>query len=131
MLARCEETNLVLNWEKCHFMVKILAADHLSRLKNPDLGAFPEEEIVNKFPDKNLMILKAKLNDDEPCYADYVNYIVGKIVPLKWTPKKEEGDELLEAKSLKSWHTAILDQLGDITVPQLLEESLQIRILLA
>ncbi|GJY39071.1 reverse transcriptase domain-containing protein [Tanacetum coccineum] len=22
MLARCEETNLVLNWEKCHFMVR-------------------------------------------------------------------------------------------------------------
>ncbi|GJT60075.1 reverse transcriptase domain-containing protein [Tanacetum coccineum] len=22
MLARCEEINLVLNWEKCHFMVK-------------------------------------------------------------------------------------------------------------
>ncbi|GKF94635.1 reverse transcriptase domain-containing protein, partial [Tanacetum coccineum] len=22
MLARCEETNLVLNWKKCHFMVK-------------------------------------------------------------------------------------------------------------
>ncbi|GJY75962.1 reverse transcriptase domain-containing protein [Tanacetum coccineum] len=22
MLKRCEETNLVLNWEKCHFMVK-------------------------------------------------------------------------------------------------------------
>ncbi|GJV22263.1 reverse transcriptase domain-containing protein [Tanacetum coccineum] len=22
MLARCEETNIVLNWEKCHFMVK-------------------------------------------------------------------------------------------------------------
>ncbi|GKE01493.1 hypothetical protein Tco_1389476 [Tanacetum coccineum] len=22
MLARCEETNLVQNWEKCHFMVK-------------------------------------------------------------------------------------------------------------
>ena len=22
MLQRCEETNLVLNWEKCHFMVK-------------------------------------------------------------------------------------------------------------
>ena len=21
-LIRCEETNLVLNWEKCHFMVK-------------------------------------------------------------------------------------------------------------
>ncbi|GJW01937.1 hypothetical protein Tco_1560793 [Tanacetum coccineum] len=23
MLARCEETNLVLNWEKCHFMVTV------------------------------------------------------------------------------------------------------------
>ncbi|GKG32243.1 reverse transcriptase domain-containing protein, partial [Tanacetum coccineum] len=22
MLKRCEDTNLVLNWEKCHFMVK-------------------------------------------------------------------------------------------------------------
>ena len=22
VLVRCEETNLVLNWEKCHFMVK-------------------------------------------------------------------------------------------------------------
>ncbi|GKF11770.1 reverse transcriptase domain-containing protein [Tanacetum coccineum] len=22
MLKRCEETNLVLNWEKCHFMIK-------------------------------------------------------------------------------------------------------------
>ena len=22
VLQRCEETNLVLNWEKCHFMVR-------------------------------------------------------------------------------------------------------------
>ena len=22
VLTRCEETNLVLNWEKCHFMVE-------------------------------------------------------------------------------------------------------------
>ncbi|GJT44073.1 reverse transcriptase domain-containing protein [Tanacetum coccineum] len=129
MLARCEETNLVLNWEKCHFMVKEgivlghkisgvgvevdrakidviaklpyptnvkgvrsflgaenLAADYLSRLENPDLGAFTEEEIADEFAD-DLMILKAKLNDDEPWHADYVNYIVGKIVPPKWTTK--------------------------------------------
>ncbi|GKE49239.1 reverse transcriptase domain-containing protein [Tanacetum coccineum] len=65
-----------------------LAADHLSRRENPDLEAFTEEEIVDEFPDKHLMILKAELNDDEPWYADYVNYIVGKIVPLNWTPEK-------------------------------------------
>ncbi|GKB69927.1 reverse transcriptase domain-containing protein [Tanacetum coccineum] len=43
-----------------------LAADHLSRLKNPDLGVFTEEEIADKFSDEHLMMLKAKPNDDEP-----------------------------------------------------------------
>ncbi|GJS50695.1 reverse transcriptase domain-containing protein [Tanacetum coccineum] len=43
-----------------------LAADHLSRLKNPDLGTFAEEEITDEFPDEHLMILKAELNNDEP-----------------------------------------------------------------
>ncbi|GKA35672.1 hypothetical protein Tco_0722163 [Tanacetum coccineum] len=143
MLAGCEETNLVLNWEKYYFMVKEgivlghkisragievdrakidviankhdakprlirwllllqgfdikikdkkgaenLDSDHLSRLENPDLGAFMEEEIVDEFPDKHLMILKNDLNDNEPWYPDYVNYIVGKIVPPSWTPEK-------------------------------------------
>ncbi|GJT31120.1 reverse transcriptase domain-containing protein [Tanacetum coccineum] len=43
-----------------------LATDHLSRLENPDLGTFMEEEIADKFPDEHLMILKTKLNEDEP-----------------------------------------------------------------
>ncbi|GJZ21415.1 reverse transcriptase domain-containing protein [Tanacetum coccineum] len=151
ILARCEETNLVLNWQKCHFMVKKgivlghkisgaehyttiekellavvfsfdkfcpylvlsktivytdhsalkylfskqdakprlirwvlllqgfdieikdkrgaenLATDHLSRLENPDLGTFAEEEIADEFLDEHLMILKTELNNDEPC----------------------------------------------------------------
>ncbi|GJT40278.1 hypothetical protein Tco_0940143 [Tanacetum coccineum] len=45
---------------------KNLAADHLSRLENPDLGAFTKEEIADEFPDEHLMILKAELNDDAP-----------------------------------------------------------------
>ncbi|GJS53893.1 reverse transcriptase domain-containing protein [Tanacetum coccineum] len=44
-----------------------LAVDHLSRLKNPNMGELTKEEIANKFPDEHLMILKAKLNDDEQC----------------------------------------------------------------
>ncbi|GKA37869.1 reverse transcriptase domain-containing protein [Tanacetum coccineum] len=44
-----------------------LAADHLSRLENPYLGTFTEEEITDEFPDEHLMILKAELNYDEPC----------------------------------------------------------------
>ncbi|GKE59032.1 reverse transcriptase domain-containing protein, partial [Tanacetum coccineum] len=65
-----------------------LVVNHLSRLENPDLGAFTIEEIADKFLDEHLMILKTELNDDEPWYADYVNYIVGKIVPPNWTPEK-------------------------------------------
>ncbi|GKE13458.1 hypothetical protein Tco_1417009 [Tanacetum coccineum] len=65
-----------------------LDADHLSRLENPNLGTFTGEEITDEFPDEHLMILKAELNNDEPWYAYYVNYIVGKIVPPNWTPKK-------------------------------------------
>ncbi|GJT51399.1 reverse transcriptase domain-containing protein [Tanacetum coccineum] len=43
-----------------------LAADHLSRLENPDLGTFTEEEIADEFPDEHLMVLKTELNNDEP-----------------------------------------------------------------
>ncbi|GJZ03930.1 hypothetical protein Tco_0537205 [Tanacetum coccineum] len=65
-----------------------LAANHLSRLENPDLGVSTKKEIIDEFPDDHLMILKAELNDNEPWYADYFNYIVGKIVPQKWTPER-------------------------------------------
>ncbi|GJS59047.1 reverse transcriptase domain-containing protein [Tanacetum coccineum] len=44
-----------------------LAADHLSRLKNPDLGIFTEEEITDEFPDEHVIVLKSELNSDEPC----------------------------------------------------------------
>ncbi|GJX53427.1 reverse transcriptase domain-containing protein [Tanacetum coccineum] len=73
---------------------ELLAVDakpRLIRLENPDLGTFTEEEIADEFPDEHLMILKVELNDDEPWYADYVNYIVGKIMPPKWTPEKRRS----------------------------------------
>ncbi|GJX52881.1 reverse transcriptase domain-containing protein [Tanacetum coccineum] len=64
--------------------VENLAVDHLSRLKNPNIGELIEGEIDDEFPDEHLMILKAKLNDDEPWYADYVNYIVKKVTMRRW-----------------------------------------------
>ncbi|GKG40641.1 hypothetical protein Tco_0467418, partial [Tanacetum coccineum] len=65
-------------------------AGHLSRLENPNIRELAEEEIEDKFPDEHLMILKAKLNDEEPWYADYINYIVGKVVPPKWTLERRK-----------------------------------------
>ncbi|GKG11118.1 hypothetical protein Tco_0342518, partial [Tanacetum coccineum] len=41
-----------------------LAADHLSRLENTDLGSFTEEEITDEFPDKRSSITKAELNNE-------------------------------------------------------------------
>ncbi|GKE24340.1 reverse transcriptase domain-containing protein, partial [Tanacetum coccineum] len=51
-----------------------LAADHLSKLKNPNLGTFVKEKIADKFPDEHLMILKTELNEDEP-WIDFMGPI--------------------------------------------------------
>ncbi|GKD64361.1 hypothetical protein Tco_1306469 [Tanacetum coccineum] len=55
-----------------------LATYHLSRFKNPHIEVLTEREIVDKFSDDHLMVLKSKFKDDEPWYANFVNYIVGK-----------------------------------------------------
>ncbi|GKB48899.1 reverse transcriptase domain-containing protein [Tanacetum coccineum] len=44
-----------------------LAADHLSRIENPELSTFMEEEIADEFLDEHLMALKTEINNDEPC----------------------------------------------------------------
>ncbi|GKA21655.1 reverse transcriptase domain-containing protein [Tanacetum coccineum] len=80
--------------------VENLAADHLSRLENPDLGTFTEEEITDEFPDEHLMILKAELNNDEPWYADYVNYILCSDNVMR---RCVTGNEILEI--LGHWHS--------------------------
>ncbi|GJU29102.1 hypothetical protein Tco_1172691 [Tanacetum coccineum] len=55
-----------------------LAADHSSRLENPHMKGLTKREIADKFSDEHLMVLKSKFKDDEPWYADFINYIVGK-----------------------------------------------------
>ncbi|GKC81197.1 reverse transcriptase domain-containing protein, partial [Tanacetum coccineum] len=89
---------LVFTIDKFRFNIEInnkkgaenLAADQLFRLENPYIEVLTEREIVDEFPDEHLMMLKAKLNDVEPWYADYVNYIVEKVVPVKWTSKRRK-----------------------------------------
>ncbi|GJS16929.1 reverse transcriptase domain-containing protein [Tanacetum coccineum] len=75
-----------------------LAADHLSRLENPNIRILTEREIADEFPDEHLMVLKITPDNDEPWYADYVNYIVGKVTPPKWTAKK--GDDSSRRKEI-------------------------------
>ncbi|GJW08205.1 reverse transcriptase domain-containing protein [Tanacetum coccineum] len=49
-----------------------------------------EREIADKFSGEHLMVLKSKFNDDEPWYADFVNYIVEKVVPPNWSFEKRK-----------------------------------------
>ncbi|GJW15815.1 reverse transcriptase domain-containing protein, partial [Tanacetum coccineum] len=73
-----------------HKEAEDLVADHLSRFENPHMEELTEREIADKFFDKHLMVLKSKFKDDEPWYADFVNYIVGKVVPPNWTFEKRK-----------------------------------------
>ncbi|GKB23464.1 reverse transcriptase domain-containing protein, partial [Tanacetum coccineum] len=61
-----------------HKEAEDLATDHLSRFESPHMEVLTKREIADKFSDKHLMELKSKFKDDEPWYADFVNYIVGK-----------------------------------------------------
>nr|GEX72302.1 hypothetical protein [Tanacetum cinerariifolium] len=73
-----------------------LAADHLSRFENPHMEALTKREIVDKFSDEHLMVLKSKFNNDELWYVNFVNYIIGKVVPLNWTFDKRKRNETFE-----------------------------------
>ncbi|GJZ89305.1 reverse transcriptase domain-containing protein [Tanacetum coccineum] len=67
-----------------------LAVGHLSRFQKPHIEVLTKREIANKFSDKHLLVLKSKFINDEPWYADFINYIVGKVVPLNWTFEKRK-----------------------------------------
>nr|GEU59217.1 RNA-directed DNA polymerase homolog [Tanacetum cinerariifolium] len=85
MLARYEETNLVLNWEKCRFMVKegIVLGHKISKagIEKSILEELDEDAISDSFPDKHLMVINIKEAETDPWYADYANFPVSKIVP--------------------------------------------------
>nr|GEY56789.1 hypothetical protein [Tanacetum cinerariifolium] len=116
MLARCQETNLVLNWEKCHFMVgegivlghkiskarikdkkgsKNLADDHLSILENLELEELDEDAIRDSFPDEHLMGINIKEAETDPWYADYAKSLVSKIIPQHLTFHLERNSWLM------------------------------------
>nr|GEW73308.1 reverse transcriptase domain-containing protein [Tanacetum cinerariifolium] len=74
MLKRCEDTNLCLNWEKSHFMVK---EDHLSRLENPHQNVLDPKEINESFPLETLNLVRTRGNQSTPWFADFANYHAG------------------------------------------------------
>ncbi|GJY91555.1 reverse transcriptase domain-containing protein [Tanacetum coccineum] len=100
-VEHCKDAHLVLNWEKCHFMVKEgivlgykefdieikdrkgtenVAADHLSRIENNETS--DDSKVDDNFPEETLMEINTRY---EPWLAEFANYLVGDIIPKGMT----------------------------------------------
>nr|GEW65850.1 hypothetical protein [Tanacetum cinerariifolium] len=104
MLKWCEDTNLCLNWEKSHFMVKegivlshkiskdgievdkakvkvITKLPHPTTVKeNPHQNVLDPKEINESFPLETLNMVSFHGNSSTPWVADFANYHVGNFV---------------------------------------------------
>nr|GEV64669.1 DNA-directed DNA polymerase [Tanacetum cinerariifolium] len=101
ILKRCEDTNLCLNWEKSHFMVKEgivlllqeftfkvidtkraenLAADHLSQLENPHQNVLDPKKINESFPFETLNMVSFRGNSSTSWFANFANYHAGNFI---------------------------------------------------
>ncbi|GJU62344.1 reverse transcriptase domain-containing protein [Tanacetum coccineum] len=58
-----------------------LAADHLSRIENPELEKLNKEAIRDSFLDQYLMVIHVRKAENDPWFADYANFLESKIVP--------------------------------------------------
>ena len=61
-----------------------LVVDHLSRLE----GASDEVQVNDDFPDEQLLAIEDKMA--VPWFADYVNYLVAKVVPPKFNYQQKK-----------------------------------------
>nr|GEX63068.1 DNA-directed DNA polymerase [Tanacetum cinerariifolium] len=97
MLQRCEDTNLVLNWGKCHFMVKegivlghkisknrlvidrakATSSNDCERLENPHKDVFENKDINENFP---LETLDKISSGSTPWFADFANFHAGNFI---------------------------------------------------
>ncbi|GJX51709.1 reverse transcriptase domain-containing protein [Tanacetum coccineum] len=94
MLQRCKDAHLVLNWEKCHFMVKegiVLghkvsgAGIEVDKEKINVISKLPPPtniKVDDNFPGEDLMEINTR---NEPWFADFANYLVADILPKGMT----------------------------------------------
>nr|GFA53421.1 hypothetical protein [Tanacetum cinerariifolium] len=99
-----------------HFSPFFLENDHLSRLENPRMEVLTEREIVDEFLDEHLMMLRSKFKDDEPWYADFVNYIVGKLNELAELRHRAYENTRIYKERTTKWHDLRLHRDKDFKV---------------
>ncbi|GJR61030.1 reverse transcriptase domain-containing protein [Tanacetum coccineum] len=85
MLQYCKDAHLVLNWKKCHVMVKegiVLRHKLATYLKKENEETSDDSEVDDDFPGETLIEMNT---EDEPWFADFANYLASDIMPKGMT----------------------------------------------
>ncbi|GJS48732.1 hypothetical protein Tco_0598853 [Tanacetum coccineum] len=121
MLKRCEDTNLVLNWEKCHFMVKEgIVLGH--KISKSGIEVDKEFDVIirDKKGAKNLAADHLSRLEN-PYQSDLEKKEITETFALETlgivTFHGDSSDVFTAKKPLISSRLAIMDPLGDIMVP--------------
>ncbi|GKA67790.1 hypothetical protein Tco_0767707, partial [Tanacetum coccineum] len=94
-----------------------LAADHLSGLENPYENVLDPKEVNEKFPLETLNMLTFRGDSSTPWFANYANYHAGNFI-VKGMSSQQKNKFFKDAKKLlTSSQLAIVDPMGDITMP--------------
>ncbi|GJR96595.1 putative nucleotidyltransferase, ribonuclease H [Tanacetum coccineum] len=88
-----------------------VAADHLSRLENPNLKELKDEEINDEFPNEFLMSIETN-EEKSTWFSDFANYLVGGILTKGLT--YAQGYVFTVQKLEKFYMNVIMDPPGDI-----------------
>nr|GEX31514.1 DNA-directed DNA polymerase [Tanacetum cinerariifolium] len=80
---------------------KKLAADHLTRLENPNQNVLDPKEIDESFPLETLNLVSTRGNKSTPLFADFANYLAGNFV-VKDMSSQQKSKEAIEI--LKAYH---------------------------
>ncbi|KAJ9547666.1 hypothetical protein OSB04_020209 [Centaurea solstitialis] len=93
-----------------------LAADHLSRLENPDMDSGGIEVIRDKFPDEDLNMIKTIGEDPIPWYADFANYLAAGVL-VKGMTHQQKGKFFSDLKHY-FWFKPHLFRIGPDRMPR-------------
>nr|GFC09630.1 reverse transcriptase domain-containing protein [Tanacetum cinerariifolium] len=111
MLKRCEESNLCLNWEKSHFMVKEgIVLDHKISKQGIKVDK-AKVDVITKLPHPTTVKEVLKLLDAGLIYpiSDSPWVIPVHYVPKKggFTVVKNEDNDLILTRLVTGWHVCI------------------------
>ncbi|KAJ9561319.1 hypothetical protein OSB04_006479 [Centaurea solstitialis] len=93
-----------------------VAADHLSRLENPNMDSGGGEIIRDNFPDENLSAIKTIGEEAMPWFADFANYLAAGIL-IKGMTHQQKGKFFSDIKHY-FWKDPYLFRVGPDRIPR-------------